>query len=80
MKRKVNNVSGENENPFSFSIGDLMAGVLFIFVLLLASSMLEIQEKAVEMQKLPAVTIISSQTSTLISQRSLRTTFRNGTQ
>ena len=46
MKRKVNNVSGENENPFSFSIGDLMAGVLFIFVLLLASSMLEIQEKA----------------------------------
>lgn len=46
MKRKNSNVSSENENPFSFSIGDLMAGVLFIFVLLLASSMLEIQEKA----------------------------------
>lgn len=46
MKRKNSNVSNENENPFSFSIGDLMAGVLFIFVLLLASSMLEIQEKA----------------------------------
>ena len=46
MKRKNSNVSSENETPFSFSIGDLMAGVLFIFVLLLASSMLEIQEKA----------------------------------
>lgn len=46
MKRKKNNGSGEGENPFSFSIGDLMAGVLFIFVLLLASTMLDIQEKA----------------------------------
>lgn len=45
MKRHRHN-SDENENPFSFSIGDLMAGVLFIFVLLLASSMLDIQEKA----------------------------------
>ena len=34
------------ENPFSLSIGDLMAGVLFIFVLLLASTMLDIQQKA----------------------------------
>ena len=35
-----------SENPFSLSIGDLMAGVLFIFVLLLASTMLDIQQKA----------------------------------
>ena len=46
MKRKRQNGNAEGENPFSFSIGDLMAGVLFIFVLLLASTMLEIQEKA----------------------------------
>ena len=45
MSRRTNN-SDKPENPFSFSIGDLMAGVLFIFVLLLASTMLEIQEKA----------------------------------
>ena len=36
----------QTENPFSLSIGDLMAGVLFIFVLLLASTMLDIQQKA----------------------------------
>ena len=39
-------ISAEYENPFSLSIGDLMAGVLFIFVLLLSSTMLEIQQKA----------------------------------
>ncbi len=44
--RKRNNKSDGSENPFSLSIGDLMAGILFIFVLLLASSMLEIQKKA----------------------------------
>jgi len=36
----------QTENPFSLSISDLMAGVLFIFVLLLASTMLDIQQKA----------------------------------
>ena len=36
----------QTENPFSLSIGDLMAGALFIFVLLLASTMLDIQQKA----------------------------------
>ena len=39
-------ISAEYENPFSLSIGDLMAGVLIIFVLLLSSTMLEIQQKA----------------------------------
>lgn len=46
MRRKHQNQDTESENPFSFSIGDLMAGVLFIFVLLLASALLDIQEKA----------------------------------
>lgn len=45
MSRRAKN-NDKPENPFSFSIGDLMAGVLFIFVLLLASTMLDIQEKA----------------------------------
>lgn len=44
--RKRNHNSDSSENPFSLSIGDLMAGILFIFVLLLASTMLEIQKKA----------------------------------
>lgn len=45
MRKRKNNTDG-SENPFSLSIGDLMAGILFIFVLLLASTMLEIQKKA----------------------------------
>lgn len=45
MGKRKNNTDG-SENPFSLSIGDLMAGILFIFVLLLASTMLEIQKKA----------------------------------
>ena len=45
MKRK-NTDTTQSENPFSLSIGDLMAGILFIFVLLLTATMLEIQEKA----------------------------------
>ena len=45
MRRRSSNGDG-SENPFSMSIGDLMAGILFIFVLLLASVMLEIQKKA----------------------------------
>ena len=45
MKRAKSNKT-KSENPFAFSIGDLMAGILFIFVLLLSVTMLEIQEKA----------------------------------
>ncbi len=45
MRKRNQNIDG-SENPFSLSIGDLMAGILFIFVLLLASTMLEIQTKA----------------------------------
>lgn len=45
MKKKQSDTT-QSENPFSLSIGDLMAGILFIFVLLLTVTMLEIQEKA----------------------------------
>ncbi len=45
MKRSKSNTP-QSENPFTLSIGDLMAGILFIFVLLLSVTMLEIQEKA----------------------------------
>lgn len=34
----------QDENPFGFSIGDLMAGIMFIFVLLLSSMMLHIKQ------------------------------------
>lgn len=44
---KTDNFDRESsENPFSMSIGDLMAGLLFIFVLLLSATMLRVQEKA----------------------------------
>lgn len=46
MRRRGETQNNESENPFSLSIGDLMAGVMFIFVLLLAATMLQIQEKA----------------------------------
>ena len=46
MKKK--NVTYEEceENAFSLSTGDLMAGLLFIFVLLLMGALLQVQEKA----------------------------------
>ena len=44
-KRKVYDSSRE-ENVFSLSTGDLMAGLLFIFILLLMGALLQVQEKA----------------------------------
>lgn len=47
MKRrnaKVYNIS--NDNAFALSTGDLMAGLLFIFILLLMGALLQVQEKA----------------------------------
>lgn len=35
-----------SENSFNLSVGDLMAGLLFIFVLLLMGALLQVQEKA----------------------------------
>ena len=37
---------GHSENSFNLSVGDLMAGLLFIFVLLLMGALLQVQEKA----------------------------------
>lgn len=39
--KKILTLEENNENPFAFSIGDLMAGLLLIFVLLLTSSLLK---------------------------------------
>ncbi len=44
-KQKIDNNSHE-ENAFSLSTGDLMAGLLFIFILLLMGALLQVQEKA----------------------------------
>lgn len=41
--KKINETE---ENPFAMSIGDLMAGLLFIFILLLTATMLKVQTKS----------------------------------
>ena len=46
MKKKNVTYEEREENAFSLSTGDLMAGLLFIFILLLMSAMLQVQEKA----------------------------------
>ncbi|MBO5466935.1 MAG: OmpA family protein [Prevotella sp.] len=46
MKKKNVAYEEREENAFSLSTGDLMAGLLFIFILLLMSAMLQVQEKA----------------------------------
>lgn len=50
MNKKYNNKHQEsddleNGNPFSMSVGDLMASLLFVFVLLLSGALLQIFEK-----------------------------------
>lgn len=44
MNRSKQNTE-ETENPFALSIGDLMAALLLIFVLLLASTLLKLQDE-----------------------------------
>ena len=44
--RKQLRENEENENPFAMSIGDLMAGLLFIFILLLTATMLKVQKQS----------------------------------
>jgi outer membrane protein OmpA-like peptidoglycan-associated protein len=47
MKRGVTTYQVEEpENPFALSIGDLMAALLLIFVLLLSATLLNLQERA----------------------------------
>lgn len=45
-KRRVTHIEGATENAFALSTGDLMAGLLFIFILLLMGALLQVQEKA----------------------------------
>ena len=47
MKKNDDRFELDNEeNPFALSTGDLMAGLMFIFVLLLSYMMLNVQKKA----------------------------------
>lgn len=46
MKKKKITYEEKEENAFSLSTGDLMAGLLFIFILLLMGALLHVQEKA----------------------------------
>lgn len=47
-KRPQIKYESKEENAFSLSTGDLMAGLLFIFILLLMGALLQVQEKAEE--------------------------------
>lgn len=46
MKKTQIEYQSQEENAFSLSTGDLMAGLLFIFILLLMGTLLRVQEKA----------------------------------
>lgn len=46
MKKKQTQYESRDENVFALSTGDLMAGLLFIFILLLMGALLQVQEKA----------------------------------
>ena len=46
MKKQVKITKEKEENVFSSSTGDLMAGLLFIFILLLMGALLRVQQKA----------------------------------
>lgn len=46
MKKKHIEYEGREENAFSLSTGDLMAGLLFIFILLLMGALLQVRKNA----------------------------------
>ena len=46
MKKSNIGYESKEENAFALSTGDLMAGLLFIFILLLMGALLQVQEKA----------------------------------
>lgn len=46
MKKRYIEYEEKSENVFALSTGDLMAGLLFIFILLLMGALLQVQEKA----------------------------------
>ena len=53
MRKKANiGYEAKDENVFSLSTGDLMAGLLFIFILLLMGALLQVQQKAEQDEEL----------------------------
>lgn len=52
MKKKQIVHEEREENAFALSTGDLMAGLLFIFILLLMGALLQVQEKAEEEEEI----------------------------
>lgn len=46
MRKKHIQYESKEENAFALSTGDLMAGLLFIFILLLMGALLQVQQKA----------------------------------
>ena len=46
MKKRHVKYEEKEENVFALSTGDLMAGLLFIFILLLMGALLQVQKKA----------------------------------
>jgi outer membrane protein OmpA-like peptidoglycan-associated protein len=52
MKKRTIQYVEKEENIFSQSTGDLMAGLLFIFILLLMGALLQVQEKAEQDEEL----------------------------
>lgn len=51
-RRKKPESTESDQNPFALSTGDLMSGLMFIFVLLLAALMLQIQRQSDEASKI----------------------------
>lgn len=51
-RRNISDIETHEENPFMQSTGDLMAGLLFIFILLLMGTLVQVQEKAKEDKKI----------------------------
>ena len=51
-RRSKPEIPENTENPFAMSTGDLMAGLLFIFVLLLSYALLQVQEQAESDEKI----------------------------
>ena len=69
MKKKNVTYEEREENAFSLSTGDLMAGLLFIFVLLLMGALLQVQEKAEQDEEIVKVNKITVENKTIYLER-----------
>ena len=52
MRKRNGDYQSQDENVFAVSTGDLMASLLFIFILLLAGALLQVQEKSEEDERI----------------------------